>query len=61
MSAVMTMHTRTMPREQLEQLIEYLAATYPKAFFTQQHLKRPLKKNILLDLEKESCARGWTT
>lgn len=49
----MTMHTRTMPREQLEQLIEYLAATYPKTFFTQPHLKRPLKKNILLDLEKD--------
>jgi sRNA-binding protein len=41
------------PREQIEQLIEYLAKTYPKTFFTQPHLKRPLKKNILLDLETD--------
>jgi ProP effector len=50
---VMTMHIRTLPREQIRELIDYLAATYPKAFFTQPLLKRPLKKNILLDLEKD--------
>lgn len=47
------MHTRTLPREVIEDLIVYLAATYPKAFFTQPHLKRPLKKNIVLDLERD--------
>ena len=46
-------HSRTMPREQLEELINYLAMTYPKAFFTQPQLKRPLKKSILLDLERD--------
>jgi len=43
----MTMHRRIMPREQIEELIEYLASMHPKTFFTQKHLKRPLKKNIL--------------
>jgi sRNA-binding protein len=47
-----TTMTRLLPREMIEQLIEYLATTYPKTFFTSPHLKRPLKKNILLDLEK---------
>ena len=41
------------PREQIEELIQYLATTYPKTFFVQPHLKRPLKKNILLDLDKD--------
>lgn len=43
---------RTLPRDQIEELIKYLAETYPKTFFLQPHLKRPLKKNILLDLQK---------
>ena len=30
------------PREQLIEMVEYLAVTYPKAIFTQAHLKRPL-------------------
>lgn len=44
---------RTLPREQLEELISYLAMTYPKAFFTPPQPKRPLKKNIISDLEKD--------
>jgi sRNA-binding protein len=44
---------RMIPRGQLEELIQYLATIYPKAFFAQPHLKRPLKKNILLDLERD--------
>ena len=47
------MHRVTIPREQLEELIQHLATTYPKAFFVQPYLKRPLKKNILLDLERD--------
>jgi sRNA-binding protein len=49
----MTTHMRTFPRESLDEMIEYLAAAYPKAFFTQSQLKIPLKKNIILDLEKD--------
>jgi sRNA-binding protein len=49
----MTTHVRIFPREQLDEMIEYLAATYPKAFFTQPQLKMPLKKNIVPDLEKD--------
>ena len=48
---------RIFPREQIEEMIEYLAQMYPKAFFTQPNLKRPLKRNIVLDLGKEPCAR----
>ncbi len=44
---------RMFPREEIKQMIEYLADKYPKAFFTQPHLKRPLKKNIIDDLEKD--------
>jgi sRNA-binding protein len=47
------MHLRIMPRSQLEELIDYLSVKYPKTFFTQPHLKQPLKKNILLDLERD--------
>jgi sRNA-binding protein len=49
----MAMHRKALPQDQLVDLVEYLATTYPKAFFTQRHLKRPLKKNILLDLERD--------
>ena len=42
---------RIFPREQLIEMIEYLATTFPRAIFTQSHLKRPLKKNIIVDLE----------
>ena len=44
---------RTFPREKIEQMIEYLADKYPKAFFTRPQLKRPLKRNIVDDLEKD--------
>jgi sRNA-binding protein len=53
-ATTMLQRNRIMPREQIEQLIEYLAATYPKAFFRSPHLKRPLKKNIIVDLEKDN-------
>ena len=46
-------YRRALPRDHLEALVEHLAATYPKAFFTEKILKRPLKKNILVDLEKD--------
>jgi sRNA-binding protein len=41
------------PREELVTTIQYLADKYPKAFFTQPALKRPLKRNIVDDLEKD--------
>lgn len=34
-------------------MIAYLADKYPKTFFTQAQLKRPLKRNIVDDLEKD--------
>jgi sRNA-binding protein len=40
-------------RDQLEGLVNYLVDKYPQAFFKNQTLKRPLKKNIVLDLEKD--------
>jgi sRNA-binding protein len=49
----MTTHNITLPREALVELVEYLAATYPKAFFTRSHQKQPLKKNIVADLERD--------
>jgi sRNA-binding protein len=44
---------RTFPREELDLMIKYLADRYPAAFSTQPHLKVPLKKNIVDDLEKD--------
>lgn len=41
------------PREELENMVQYLANKYPKAFFVQSGLKRPLKRNIVDDLEKD--------
>jgi sRNA-binding protein len=46
--------SKLLPKEMIEQLIEYLATTYPKTFFTSAHLKRPLKRNIIVDLEKDN-------
>ena len=45
-------HRRGFPREQIEEFILFLAAKYPKTFFTKPRLKLPLKKNILIDLER---------
>lgn len=46
-------YSRTIPRAQIEDYIGYLCQRYPKCFFTNPHLKRPLKKDILDDLEKD--------
>ena len=46
------LHRRVFPREQLEDFVSELAFSYPKCFVTNSRLKRPLKKNIALDLEK---------
>jgi sRNA-binding protein len=51
----MLQYRKALPREHLEALIDHLAATYPKAFFKDKFLKRPLKKNILIDLERDRC------
>jgi sRNA-binding protein len=50
---MLTTNRRPLPREQLDELIQFLATTYPKCFFTDKYQKRPLKKNILADLEKD--------
>ncbi len=39
-------------REDVDNIIEMLAATYPKAFFVDHRLRLPLKKNVEADLEK---------
>jgi sRNA-binding protein len=41
------------PREEIEGFIEHLATKYPAAFFLDPKQKRPLKKNITLDLERD--------
>jgi sRNA-binding protein len=46
--------SRIFPRDEIESFIEYLAEKYPACFFTNSTLKRPLKKNIILDLEKDN-------
>jgi sRNA-binding protein len=40
-------------REHLEAVIQKLAETYPKCFFETPQQRRPLKKNIILDLQKD--------
>ena len=47
------MYRRAFPREQLEDFVNELAFSYPKCFFENGRFKRPLKKNIILDLEKD--------
>src|SRR5262249_14597033 len=46
------LHEKRFPADYLKDLIEELAEIYPKCFFTDK-FKRPLKKNIILDLEKD--------
>ena len=48
------LHRRIFPREELEEMSRYLAQKYPAAFFAEPALKRPLKKNILADLERDN-------
>jgi sRNA-binding protein len=40
-------------RQELEDSIQTLAEKYPKCFFTNPPLRRPLKKNIVEDLQKD--------
>ena len=47
------MYRRAFPREQLEDFVKELAFSYPKCFSPDRRFKRPLKKNIILDLEKD--------
>ena len=47
------LYRRVFPRERLEDFVSELAFSYPKCFVTDLRLKRPLKKNIILDLEKD--------
>lgn len=46
-------HARPIPRQVIEDHIEYLSAKYPKCFFVDPRMRQPLKKNIVADLEKE--------
>src|SRR5258705_9486141 len=47
------MHRRVFPRERLEDPVKELAFSYPKCFSVGRRLKRPLKKNIIVDIEKD--------
>jgi sRNA-binding protein len=49
----MRLHTRAIPREYLEEAIRKLAAAYPKCFFEDPRLRRPLKTTIESDLRKD--------
>src|SRR5215510_5611624 len=40
-------------REESEEVIRQLAATYPKCFFEDPKLRQPLKKTIITDLQKD--------
>jgi sRNA-binding protein len=43
-------------RQELEDSIWMLAARYPSCFFVNPRLRRPLKKNIVADLQKDGIA-----
>jgi sRNA-binding protein len=50
-------------RQQIEEAIRKLADIYPKCFFEDPKLRRPLKQNILADLQKDGVplAQDLTT
>ena len=43
-------------RQEREDSIQKLADTYPKCFFVSPPLRRPLKKNIVADLQKDGIS-----
>jgi sRNA-binding protein len=43
-------------RQELEDGIHMLVEKYPKCFFVDPRLRRPLKKNIVVDLQKDGIA-----
>ena len=49
-------HVHPIPRPMLEEYIEYLSTRYPKCFFVDSRMRRPLKKTIVADLQKD---RVW--
>ena len=66
-------YPRTIPREEIESYVSYLSQKFPKCFFVDARLRRPLKKGIeddlaregVLDAEKRTAAvsfytRNWT-
>ena len=46
-------YARAMPRQTIEDCIEYLSTKYPKCFFVDPRMRRPLKKTIVADLQKD--------
>jgi sRNA-binding protein len=52
----MTMHVRTLPKQILIDGVRSLADKYPAAFFEDTRLRRPLKKNIIADLQKDGAS-----
>ena len=47
---------RPLPREHLENCVSNLAAKYPACFFEDPRMRRPLKINIVSDLQKEGVS-----
>jgi hypothetical protein len=43
-------------REEKEEGLRILVETYPKCFFAPPHLRRPLKRNIIADLQRDGVA-----
>ena len=42
-------------RQEVEHAVHVLATKYPKGFFEDPKLRRPLKKNLVVDLQKDGC------
>jgi sRNA-binding protein len=46
-------------RNESEQAIKVLASRYPKCFFEEPRLRKPLKKNIVFDLQKDGAPMAY--
>src|SRR5262245_50958774 len=51
----MSVHSRALPRQLLDEGLSWLADKYPSCFFVNGHARRPLKKTVLTDLQKEGA------
>jgi sRNA-binding protein len=46
-------------REESEEVVRKLAESYPKCFFVDPKMRRPLKNNILADLQKDGFPAAY--